>query len=51
MRVRFISRAEAAQMLSISIRTLDGLVASGKIDHYRIGQAVRFAPSHIKAYL
>lgn len=39
------NREEAAQKLSISLRTLDEQIAKGNIPVVRIGRSVRFRPS------
>lgn len=38
----FLKREEAAQMLQISVRTLDKLTKAKQIPHLRVGRQVRF---------
>lgn len=44
-------RAEVAAMMTISLRTLDELVARGEIQVVRIGKAVRFTMSALEAFI
>jgi excisionase family DNA binding protein len=51
MKTCFISRQQAAEQLSISLRTLDSLVKKKEIECYRIRRHVRFSQVHIDEYL
>ena len=46
-----LTRQQAADKLGVSLRFLDGLVASRQIEHLRIGRKVRFLQSHLDDYL
>lgn len=46
-----LTRDEVADILSISLRHLDTLVASGEITPVRIGRAVRFRPETVKGFI
>ena len=46
-----MTRQQAAERLGVSLRFLDGLVASRQIEHLRLGRKVRFLQSHLKDYL
>lgn len=46
-----IDRAEAARRLSLSVRTLDELIASGDLSVVRIGRTVRIRPSTIVRFV
>jgi excisionase family DNA binding protein len=46
-----LDREEAAELLSISLRHLDTLVAAGELTPVRIGRAVRFRPEEIDAFI
>jgi excisionase family DNA binding protein len=48
---RLVTSRQAAQMLSISERTLWSLSNSGQLPVVRIGRAVRYAVSDIEAYI
>jgi excisionase family DNA binding protein len=45
------SKPETAKQLSISIATLDRLIAAGRIEYFKIGWHVRFSDEQINAYL
>ena len=47
-----LTRKEAAERLTVSLRTLDGLIARGQIPAYRIGpKAVRLKSEDLEAYI
>lgn len=46
-----LKRDEAAEILSISLRHLDTLVATGEITPVRIGRSVRFRPEAIREFI
>lgn len=46
-----IPRKEAAQVLSISVDTLDELTASNKIKCVRIGVRVYYSPDELRAFV
>jgi len=45
-----LSRRQAAQSLSISLRTLDYLIASGKLTMRRIGRRVLIEPTELERF-
>ena len=45
-----LSRRQAAQSLSISLRTLDYLIASGKLTMRRIGRRVLIEPAELERF-
>ena len=48
----YITRQQAADKLSIGLRTLDGLIARGVLPAYRVGaKLVRLKESDIDAYM
>jgi excisionase family DNA binding protein len=46
-----VNRAEAARLLSVSLRTLDGLMARKEISFRRIGRRVVFAVVELERFL
>lgn len=46
-----LKRDEAAEVLNISLRHLDTLVATGEITPVRIGRSVRFRPETLRAFI
>lgn len=46
-----LTRHEQAKQLSVSVRTLDGLTAKGKIPYFKIGKSVRFDPIEVESHL
>jgi excisionase family DNA binding protein len=46
-----LTREEAAEALSQSVRTLDYLIASGELPAVRIGRSVRIRPSAIEYFI
>ena len=46
-----LTRHEAAQVLNISVDTLDVLRNDGKIRYVRIGKRVYFSPDELKAFI
>jgi len=46
-----LSKQEAAQRLSISLRNLDNRIKTGSIPFVRLGRLVRFIPSDIQKYI
>ncbi len=48
---RYLTKAEAAQRLDVSTKTIDRLVKSGKLSRRTLGDQVRFAWSDIEALL
>ena len=48
----YITRQEAAERLSVSLRTLDGLIARGMLPAYRVGpKLVRIKLSELEDYV
>jgi excisionase family DNA binding protein len=45
-----LSRRQAAQSLSISLRTLDYLIAGGKLTMRRIGRRVLIEPAELERF-
>jgi excisionase family DNA binding protein len=50
-RTALLDRPHAAAELSISLRTLDDLVARGELPVVRIGRAVRIRPTAIEYFI
>ena len=48
---QLMTRQEAAESLSVSIRKLDLLIASGDLPVVRMGKAVRVRPSAIEYFI
>ena len=48
---QLLTRQEAAESLSVSIRKLDMLIASGDLPAVRMGKAVRVRPSAIEYFI
>ena len=46
-----LSKQEAAQRLSISLRNLDNRIKAGSIPFVRLGRLVRFVPSDIEKFI
>lgn len=46
-----VSRIEAADMLSVSVKTLDRLSAAGKISKVNIGSRVYYSPEELRAFI
>lgn len=51
MRDKLISKAEAAEMLGVSPKTLERLAAAGKVPMYRIGGNCKFFEGDILDYI
>ena len=51
MALRVLTRQEAAELLKLSVRTLDYLTATGQIPHKRIGRSVRFSERAIEQWM
>lgn len=51
MRDKLISKAEAAEMLGVSPKTLERLAAAGKVPMYRIGGNCKFFEGEIMNYI
>lgn len=50
--MNLLTRKEAARRLTVSLRTLDSLIARGQLPAYRIGpKTVRIAEEDLDAYL
>jgi excisionase family DNA binding protein len=47
----FVSRIRAAQMLDVSIQSIDKLMKDGKLPAFRVGRAVRIKLSDLHAAL
>ncbi len=45
-----VSRRDAAQSLSLSLRTLDSLIAGGKLTVRRIGRRVLIEPAELERF-
>lgn len=48
---KLISKKEAAEMLGVSVDTIDRLVMAGEIPMYRVSSVVRFWESEVVAYV
>jgi excisionase family DNA binding protein len=48
---RYLTRAEAAQKLGLSVRTVARLIASGELPAVRIRAAVRIDPNDLDALI
>lgn len=48
---KLLSKKEAAEMLGVSMDTIDRLVMAGEIPMYRISTVVRFWESEVVAYV
>lgn len=48
---RLLTRSELADRLAVSLRTVDALLASGRLPHFRLGRCVRFEPAAVEALL
>jgi excisionase family DNA binding protein len=48
---QLLTRKEVADLLNISLRHLDTLVASGEIVPVRIGRSVRFRPKSVEEFI
>jgi excisionase family DNA binding protein len=46
-----LKREEVAEILNISLRHLDTLVATGELTPVRIGRSVRFRPEAIRTFI
>jgi excisionase family DNA binding protein len=46
-----VSRFEAAEMLSISLRTLDSLLAKGELHGKRVGRRIVFPIDELRGFL
>jgi excisionase family DNA binding protein len=46
-----LSKAQAADRLNISLRTLDYKLKAGLLPHVRMGKLVRFIPSDIEKFI
>jgi excisionase family DNA binding protein len=49
--MKLLKRLEAAKLLTVSLRTFDGLVLTGDIPVVRIGRAVRIKPEAIDRFI
>lgn len=45
------SRKDAAQKLGVSVVTIDRLLASRNIAHFRVGKRVLFTDKHLEDYI
>jgi excisionase family DNA binding protein len=46
-----LTKDQAAELLTISVRMLERLVATGSIVPTRIGGAIRFSPAQLEAFI
>jgi len=46
-----LDKIQTAELLNISLRTLDNKLKAGVIPHVRLGKLVRFIPSDIEKYI
>jgi len=46
-----VTKAEAAEWLSVSIRTIERLVATGRLPQVHVERAVRFRVRDLRAYV
>jgi excisionase family DNA binding protein len=47
----WLTRKQLALTWSLSLRTIDTLLAAGKLPHFRIGGAVRFDPTEVETVM
>jgi len=48
---KLLNRKQAAEALSVSIRTLDELLSTGDLPAVRIGRSIRFRPSSLDYFI
>jgi excisionase family DNA binding protein len=48
---RLLTKQQAADLLSVSVRTLDRMRSTGEIQATRVRGSVRFAPDAIERYI
>jgi excisionase family DNA binding protein len=48
---QLLTRPEAAEALSLSVRMIDELVKTGDLPHVKIGRSVRFRPSALEYFI
>jgi excisionase family DNA binding protein len=46
-----LDKIQTAELLNISLRTLDNKLKAGVISHVRLGKLVRFIPSDVENYI
>ncbi|WP_367872341.1 helix-turn-helix domain-containing protein [Luteolibacter sp. Populi] len=46
-----LTRQQAARFLSVSVRTLDGLIRTGHLPQVKMGKSVRFRHSTLEAFV
>jgi excisionase family DNA binding protein len=46
-----LTRKQVASLYGLSLRTIDSLLASAKLPHFRIGAAVRFDPIEVDSVM
>lgn len=46
-----LTKKEASRVLASSLRTVDGLIASGNLQVVRIGKSVRIRPSELERFI
>jgi excisionase family DNA binding protein len=46
-----LDKIETAELLNISLRTLNNKLKAGAIPHVRLGKLVRFIPSDLERYI
>jgi len=46
-----LTRLQAAQQLTVSIRTIDARLAAGELPHVRLGHLIRFKEEDLAAYI
>ena len=49
--LKVLTRPEAAELLRISIRTLDYWVKTGQVPHKKIGRSIRFSEKALERWL
>lgn len=49
--LNLLTRRELAQLVRLSVRTIDEHVARGNLRPVRIGRAVRFTPGEVRRWL
>ncbi len=48
---QLLTRWQAARILSVSVRTLDGLTRTGALPYVKVGKCVRFRPSALDSFV
>ena len=46
-----LTRHDVAELLNLSVRTIDRLVAAGELSHHRLADLVRFTQADVTEYI